>query len=83
MDTVDRRDTIMPPSNGFAVTPDDANDLPFVTTALNVSQTGTVRVTTLNNDTIDLSIAAGIAFPCRVRRVHASGTAAGNIVGLY
>ncbi len=72
-----------PPSNGFAVVPDDGADLPVVTRCLNVATTGTVRVTLAEGATLDLTIAAGLQFSCRARRVHATGTTATGIVGLY
>lgn len=77
-----------PPRNGGAITPDDDNDLALTTRAINVEVTGNVRVTTLGTqedpgDTITLHIAAGMAFPIRAVRVHATGTTATGIVGLY
>lgn len=77
-----------PPRNGAAITPNDSADLDKTVRALNVATSGTVRVTTMGDeydtgDTIDLYIAAGIAFPIRAVRVHATGTTATGIVGLY
>ncbi len=66
-----------------AITPDDAADLAQCTRALNVAVSGTVRVTTVGGDTGDLYIAAGVAFPVRVQRVHATGTTATGIRGLW
>lgn len=48
-----------------AVTPDDASDLAIPSRALNVQQSGTVRVTTTQGSTATLFIAAGICFPVR------------------
>ena len=72
-----------PAANLFEVAPDDAADLPFVTRGLNVSSSGTVRITTLGGDEATVYIAAGIIFPVRVRRVFASGTTATSIVAMY
>lgn len=66
----------------FDITPDDATDLPQVTTALNVATPGTVRVTALDGTISDLSVALGTAFPIRATRVWQSGTTATGIKGL-
>lgn len=65
-----------------AITPNDGADLARVTRALNVAQGGTVRVVTAAGVTGDVHIAAGVAFPIRVRRVLATGTTATGIAGL-
>lgn len=72
-----------PPSDLIAVTPDDGQDLPQVSRGLNVATAGQVQVTTLSGTTGTLTLAAGIAFPVRVRRVWATGTTATGIVALY
>ena len=72
-----------PASNAYDIVPDDAADIAVVTRALNVTVEGTVRVTTHSGQTVTLYIAAGGAFPIRVRRVWATGTSATGIVGLY
>lgn len=64
------------------ITPNDATDLTNVTRALNVAQTGTVRVITVDGLENDIFVAAGIAFPIRVSRVLATGTTATGIRGL-
>lgn len=71
-----------PPSRIFAVIPSDAADLPQATRAINVAASGMVRVTTVAGDEAQIYVAAGIAFPVRARRIWASGTDAGGIVGL-
>ena len=63
--------------------PSDSTDVAVTTRALNVGQSGTVRVATSDGTIADLFIAAGIAFPVRVTRVYATGTDAGTIRGLY
>lgn len=72
-----------PPAHGYAVTPDDALDLPFSSRCINVAQSGTVRLTTVRGDTIDVFIAAGGVFPVRAERIHATGTTAGGLVVMY
>ena len=71
-----------PATDAFDITPDDGNDLAQVTTALNVATPGTVRVTTVDGATVDLTVHPGHAFPLRARRVWATGTSATGIVGL-
>ena len=71
-----------PASAAFAITPSDSTDLPQVTRALNVAQTGTVALVTVRGDTATVFVAAGIAFPIRAQRVLATGTSATGIVGL-
>ena len=64
------------------ITPDDNTDLAFVTRAITAETAGHLQVVTAAGDTGRLFIAAGIPFPVRVRRVLATGTTAGGIVGL-
>ncbi len=66
----------------FEIIPDDATDLPQVTLALNAASPGTVRVTTIDGSTSDISIHPGHALPIRVRRVWHTGTTATGIRGL-
>ncbi|WP_298845065.1 hypothetical protein [uncultured Roseobacter sp.] len=71
-----------PAINLHEVTPDDGADLPQVSRALNVAGGGTVRVTTVAGDTATVTVAAGIPFPVRVRRIWATGTSATGIVAM-
>ncbi|MCP1168378.1 spike base protein, RCAP_Rcc01079 family [Limimaricola litoreus] len=71
-----------PPTRLFQIQPDDAADLPQATRALNAAQGGAVRVTSVAGDVATLYVAAGCAFPVRVRRVWATGTTATGLVGL-
>lgn len=64
------------------ITPSDTAELPRATRGLNVAESGFVRVTTVTGEDGTLFLAAGVAFPIRVRRVWASGTTATGIVGL-
>lgn len=69
--------------DGFSVSPDDASDLPSVTRALYVGQTGDVAVTFLGGGSAVLrDMQAGTVYPLRVRRVSAAGTTAQNLIGL-
>lgn len=71
-----------PPNRAYAITPSDSADLPLFTRALNVTASGTVKITTVSGDEATLSVVAGIAFPIRARRIWATGTSATGIVGL-
>lgn len=67
----------------FDVIPNDASDLPHVTTALNVATPGTVRVTTADGSVSDVTVHPGQSFPIRVTRVWLTGTTATGIRGLF
>ena len=69
-----------PASHLSSVTPSDSQDLATASRGINVATTGTVRVTTIDGDTETVYIAAGSAFPLRVRRIWATGTTATGIV---
>jgi len=73
----------LPAGSVAAITPSDVSDLPEITVALNVAAPGAVRVTTLEGDVVDIHVAAGVAFPLRVRRVWATGTTATGIRALF
>jgi hypothetical protein len=64
------------------VIPDDANDLPMTSRALNVAQSGLVQITTTGGTVASVYIAAGTAFPVRATRVWATGTTATGITAL-
>ena len=66
----------------FDIIPSDVSDITQVTTALSVATPGTVRVTTQDGTTGDLSIHPGQPYPIRVTRVWQSGTTATGIRGL-
>lgn len=72
-----------PATNLYAATPDDNADLSVASRALNVSTSGTVRVTTVAGDVATVFIAAGTAFPIRASRIWAAGTSATDIMVLY
>lgn len=71
-----------PASHLDAVVPSDTTDLTTACRALNVGESGFVRVTTVGGDTETIFIAAGSAFPVRAQRVWSTGTTATNIVAL-
>ena len=72
-----------PPDRAAAITPSDGTDLAAATRAINVSDPGYVKVTTVGGDTVTLYVAGGVIFPIRALRVWATGTTATEIVGLW
>lgn len=64
------------------VLPDDGADLATASRAINVAQSGFVRLTTVEGDTATVYVAAGIAFPIRARRIWSTGTTATSIVAM-
>jgi hypothetical protein len=69
---------------GFAVTPHDTNELPTVTRAVYVGGAGALKVDMANGDTLTFAgVPAGTLLPFRVKKVHATGTSATSIIGLY
>ena len=72
-----------PPTNIYTATPSDSSDLPDASRALNVAQSGMVRVTTVGGNTDTVNVADGIVFPIRVKRIWATGTTASGIVVMF
>lgn len=73
-----------PASAGFAVTPNDAADLPQITRALHVGGGGNLAVLMMNGEALTFTgVQDGSLLPVRVSRVLAAGTTATSIVGLY
>lgn len=72
-----------PAMDGFAVTPDDNADLPELTRALYIGSAGAVAVVLASGAAVTFTgIAGGTLLPLRARRVRATATTAGAIVGL-
>ena len=66
-----------------AITPSDDADLEYVTRALYIGQSGDVSVTLKSGETVVLrNMQESNLYPLRVVRVMATGTTAGDIVGL-
>lgn len=77
-----RRTLGQPATTIMSITPDDAADLPEVTTALNVETPGRITITTSDGSTGSLYMIAGSTIAVRARRVWATGTTATGISGL-
>lgn len=71
-----------PASRLLTVIPSDTAELSIASRAINVSQAGFVRVTTVAGDIGQVYIVPGIPFAIRVTRVWSTGTTATGIVAL-
>lgn len=68
-------------TDGFAITPDDNNDLPQ-DAVVYVGVTGDLNVVTIyGNQVLYSNVAQGFHHPVAVKRVLATGTTATNLVG--
>jgi len=80
-----------PPSSGFEITPadtdfpNDAQDRVVTTRGIYVGTGGNVRVSYINDGpTVNfINVQDGTVLPGAFRRVHATGTTATDIVGLF
>ena len=74
-----------PCRSSFVITPDNVNELPFVTRAIYVGSAGDITLR-LADDTaaVDLkAVPGGTLLPVRARQVYVTGTTATALVGLY
>lgn len=74
-----------PSSGAFAITPDNSNDLPYVTRGIYVGGAGDI-VMIMAGDSAQVTrknVVAGVLYPWRVKRVLATNTTATNLVGDY
>lgn len=72
-----------PAGTAFAITPLDGADLTEITRAIYIGQGGDLHVVMLSDAEVVFSnLPAGMLLPCRVRRVLATGSTAGDLVGL-
>jgi hypothetical protein len=88
MNGLDVRNPAKPGTKSFAITPDDANDLPTGTRKLYVGGAGAIKVSLVDDDanhtgTVLAAVPVGTMLELAVRRVYATGTAATNLVGFY
>lgn len=72
-----------PPRHHAAVTPNDEDDLEYVTRALYIGGAGTVRVVTVEGETADYVCPAGKTLIIRAARVMDTGTDATAIVAQW
>ena len=75
-----------PAIGALEITPDDDEDLEVVVRGIAFSASGDLHVTMYNGEEItfpDGALAPGVLHPLRIRRVHATGTTAEGIIGVY
>ena len=72
-----------PAIGGFAVTPDDNQDLQEVTRGLYIGASGTVRGQCHDGTELEFeNLSSGTLLPVRFRRILAAGTSATSLIGL-
>ena len=73
-----------PARDAVAVTPDDANDLPYLPRAVFVGQGGDVSVRLAGGATVVFqNVQGGSVLPLRAAGINATGTTAAAIVALW
>ena len=73
-----------PVSNAAQVTPDDGNDLTYITSALVIGTGGNVKVNMAGGQLgVVVKAQSGQLLPFRVTRVWATGTTATDIVAVW
>lgn len=72
-----------PVRNALQIVPDDDNDLSILPRALVALQTGEMRATFQNGEIVTVQIHAGMIYPYRVTRIHATGTTASGFAILW
>lgn len=72
-----------PAESADAITPSDADNLPNFTRAIYVGTAGNLRVEMVGGQTVTFSnLQGGVLYPIRVRKVFATDTTAGALLGL-
>lgn len=74
-----------PARRGFAITPHDTDELPFVTRGIYVGNAGDVTVVLVQESgpvTFE-NVAAGSMLPVFVKQVLSTGTTATSLIGLH
>jgi hypothetical protein len=73
-----------PARRGFAIAASDTTDLAAETRAIYVGTAGDLAAVLSSGDEVTFAgVGAGTLLPIRCRRVKATGTTAGQLVGLY
>ncbi|RMH49543.1 MAG: hypothetical protein D6686_08015 [Alphaproteobacteria bacterium] len=65
------------------VIPSDTEDLPYASRSLYIGVSGDIRVTTIGGTTVTFRSHPVGYMPGRIRRVHATGTTAADIVAVW
>jgi hypothetical protein len=74
-----------PAEHAFEITPNDDDDVPYVSRFLYAGGTGDIKLITCSGETVLFkAVPAGTIIPVRARRVLSAGTSANMyLVGLY
>ncbi len=74
-----------PARRAFAITPSDTGNLPFVTRAIYVGKTGDINVCLIDDEdpVLIAGVKVGTVLALRASRIFATGTTAGDLVGLF
>lgn len=73
-----------PARGGFAITTSDCADLLAETRAIYIGSAGDLAAVLASGDEVSfVGLGGGTVLPVRARRVKATGTSAGHLVGLY
>ena len=70
-------------ANARAIVPSDTANLPGACSAFTVGVGGTITVTTINGQIVQITAVAGFVYPLQIVKVAATGTAATGIVGYW
>lgn len=77
-------DIAAPARGGFAITTSDSADLLAETRAIYIGSAGDLAAVLASGDEVSfVGLGGGTVLPVRARRVKATGTSAGYLVGLY
>ena len=77
-------DITSPARGGFAITASDSTDLIVETRAIYVGSAGDLVAVLASGDEVTfVGLAGGTVLPVRALRIKATGTSAGDLVGLY
>lgn len=77
-------DIAAPARRGFAIVATDASDLVAETRAIYVGSAGDLAAVLSSGDEVTFTgLGGGTLLPVRAKRVKATGTSAGQLVGLY
>lgn len=72
------------PGQPFLITPDDDNNLPYVTSGIAIGTAGTLAVQRLDGTKVIIPancLAVGVVHPMRVKKVYSTDTTASEILG--
>ncbi len=74
-----------PATNSFAITPNNTNELTYITRAIYTGSGGNIKCLLKGDSTpqVFANVPTGSMLPLRVKKIYAEETTATNILGLY